>query len=39
MRPGDRTELIAEGHSTLPIAPFPISRFATQGQDQGLKEA
>jgi len=32
-------ELIAEGHSTLPIAPFSIARFAAHGQDQGLKEA
>ena len=32
-------ELITEGHSTLPIAPFSIARFAAHGQDQGLKEA
>ena len=32
-------ELITEGRSTLPIAPFSIARFAAQGQDQELKEA
>jgi sarcosine oxidase subunit beta len=32
-------ELITEGHSTLPIAPFSIARFAAHGQDQELKEA
>jgi sarcosine oxidase subunit beta len=32
-------ELITEGHSTLPIAPFSIARFVAHGQDQGSKEA
>jgi len=32
-------ELITEGHSTLPIAPFSIARFAAQGHDHGSKEA
>lgn len=32
-------ELITEGRSTLPIAPFSIARFAAHGQDQELKEA
>ncbi len=32
-------ELITEGRSTLPIAPFSIARFATDGQDTGLKQA
>jgi len=32
-------ELIAEGRSSLPIAPFSIERFAADGQDTGLKQA
>ena len=32
-------ELITEGYSTLPIAPFSIARFVAHGQDQGSKEA
>ncbi|MHA1567066.1 MAG: NAD(P)/FAD-dependent oxidoreductase [Alphaproteobacteria bacterium] len=32
-------ELIAEGRSTLPIAPFSIARFAANDQNAGLKEA
>jgi len=32
-------ELIAEGRSSLPIAPFSIARFAADKQDSGLKQA
>ena len=32
-------ELAAEGRSSLPIAPFSISRFAANVRDSGLKEA
>ncbi len=32
-------ELIADGRSSHPIAPFSIARFATDKQDSGLKQA
>jgi sarcosine oxidase subunit beta len=32
-------ELIADGRSSLPIAPFSIARFGADEQDSGLKEA
>jgi len=32
-------ELVAEGGSSLPIAPFSITRFAAHKQDTGFKEA
>ena len=32
-------DLVAEGRSAHPIAPFSITRFAAQGQDSALKAA